>query len=70
MLRILSFDAYFYVVVLNHLNENKNGLFFFADGQDEGGSGQERGQAEGSESSEAAETVRVAIRQPSKPGLD
>jgi hypothetical protein len=45
-------------------------IYFFADGQDEGGSCQERGQAEGPESSEAAETVRVAIGQPSKPGLN
>ncbi len=47
-------------------------IFFvsFADGQDEGGSGQERGQAESPEGSEAAETVRVAIGQPSKSGLD
>ncbi len=50
-------------------SDNKKNCFF-ADGQDEGGSSQERGQAEGPESSEAAKTVRVAVRQPSKSGLN
>ncbi len=54
------------------LSDNKKDFVFcfFSDGQNEGGSCQERGQAEGPEGSEAAKTVRVAIRQPSKPGLN